>query len=93
MKGFVVVIILMVVMAGIFHMLFIGFDYAFHNPDSGVFVKLGEAANKTMNQAARDKAENTSNMLRNAFGLARVICVGLIPVAAIIYATQKPRGG
>lgn len=89
---FVVLVIIMVLMAGVFHLLFIGYDYAFHNPDSGFVPLLSEAANKTMNAEYRSAAQNRSDMLKDAFGISRVICIGLIPVAFVIRATQKPRG-
>lgn len=93
MKNFAILVVVMVLMAGIFHLLFIGFDYAFHDEDEGAFTKLAEAANKSMNWEYRNRSENTSNFLKDAFGLCRVICIGLIPVAFVIRATQKPGEG
>jgi len=92
MKGYVVFVIMMVLLAGIFHFLFIGFDYVFHNSDSGAFVLLSDAVNDSLNAETRNDTQNTSDMLRAAFGISRVICIGLIPISFIIYAIQKPRG-
>lgn len=86
---FIVFAVIMVVMAGIFHMLFIGFDYAFYNDDSGAFVLLKEASEGNMNEAARNSADNLTGMFRTAFGICRVICIALVPFAFVINTTSK----
>lgn len=89
-KGFMIFVIVMVLMAGIFHMLFIGFDYVFHNDDSGAFTILDSSVNDTItNETFRSSTENNTNMFRELFGYGRIICIAIIPVAFIINATRK----
>jgi len=81
----------MILMAGIFHVLFIMFDYAFHDPDEGAFMKLRDVANETIsNETWKERTLDTSNNLRQFFGIARVICIILCPVMFLIAVVRKP---
>lgn len=76
------------------HVSFIMFDYAFHNPDSGAFIKLRNVANNTIdNTSWRDNTNDQGNMLRDAFGIGRVICIGLCVLCFIIAVLDKPSRG
>jgi len=88
---FVIIAIIMVLIAGILHMVFIGFDYGFHNPDSGMLPQLREKLNDSMLPEYRNKAYNNSQMMREAFGIGRVICIGLAIAIAPLELFKKPR--
>lgn len=88
---FVVIAVVMVVMAGFLHMMFIMYDYALHNPDSGMLTKLRESMNETLNTEARNRAINQTQMYREGFGWGRVICIGLALVIGPIELFKRPR--
>jgi len=92
MSKYVIFVVIMVLMTGIFHMLFIGYDYIFHHPDEGIVSILSDEANESMRPYYRSRWENTSNFLRDAFGMSRVICIGLAIAVPVIGAVKKPRG-
>lgn len=95
-KIWVVIIVILCVMAFMFHWLFIMFDYAFHDPDQGGFNKLRDAGNDSIkNDFFKNQTNNQSNFLREFFGYARVICIGVIFLVAgiAILEGRKPQGG
>ena len=78
----------------VLHVGFIMFDYGFHNPDSGAFIKLRNVANETIsNETWRNDANSQGNMLRQAFGIGRVICIGLCVLCFIIAVLDRPSAG
>lgn len=94
MKMFVVMAIILVVLAGIFHMIFIAFDYAFFEPDVGVINQLREGLNSSLNETLiKPQMQAHYAMYRQAFGIGRVICLVLIPVAFVIQMLSKRSGG
>jgi len=93
MKMFVAMAIILVVLAGIFHMLFIMFDYGFFNPDSGAFNLLRENLNNSLNDTLiKPQMQAHFNMYREAFGIGRIICIGFIPVAFIVQVIAGRKG-
>lgn len=88
---FVILAVVMVLMAGVLHMVFIGFDYAFFNPDSGGLLQLSDKLNDSLNVETRNRAWNQSQMFRQGFGIGRVICLALVPVLVGIEVFSKPR--
>lgn len=71
----------------IFHGLFVMFDYAYNNPDSGAFTLLREQFNETMNAEQRDIAYDRSQLYMDFFSLGRVAflatCIGCFVIAAL----------
>lgn len=90
-KAFLVLAVLMVIFAGIFHIMFIMFDYAFHNDDSGAFSQLSDRLNETMNPTWQNLSYNNSKRLTQFFGLGRIICIGLAPAMFIIAVVSNKR--
>ena len=93
---FVVLAIGMVVIAGIFHMLFIMFDYGYNNPDTGAFSRMVEELNETMSPYYRNWMWNNTLMYREFFGIGRFICMALCPIligVEIFSKRLKPVGG
>lgn len=88
---FVIAAVVMIVMAGIFHMMFIMFDYGFHDPDAGFVPKLSERINETVDSNTQSRMNNQSIMIREAFGYCRVICIGLCIVFFIAEAVTGRR--
>lgn len=91
MRIYVVAIIMMVLFTGIFHMLFIMFDYGFHNPDSGAMTQLGEKFNETLSPSMASSRYNNTKMLRQSFGISRFICIGSIPVICVVAILRRQR--
>jgi hypothetical protein len=83
--------VLMILFALIFHMMFIMFDYAFFDPDVGGLTRLREEMNESMLTEQRNQAYNNSVMLRQGFGLGRVICIALCPILFVIEALSRPK--
>lgn len=89
---YAVLAILMIILAGTFHILFIMFDNAYNNPDTGAFTKLTEVMNKTLNDEYRDRTYNNTLMYKEFFGIGRVITIALAPVLFAIEAfTHKTK--
>jgi hypothetical protein len=88
-KGFMIFAVIMVLMAGIFHLMFIMFDYSFHNSESGAMWKLSDVVNESLEGDFASSTHNTSEMLRQSFGYGRVICIGIIPVAFAVNAFKR----
>jgi len=98
MRGYIVACITLVCLAGIFHMLFIMFDYAYYNPDSGAFIMLPEVMNETMTPEYQNITYNQTIMYREAFGMGRFAVMGLCVVTFFIgifdtYAIRRNGGG
>lgn len=66
-----------VLIALVFHGLFIMYDYAYYNPDSGGLLKVAEVFNETLNDEYRNLTWNQTMMFRQAFGMGRFIVMGL----------------
>jgi len=71
----------------IFHALFVMFDYAYNNPDSGAFTQLRDRFNDTMTTEYRDAAYNRSQTYLQFFSLGRFVflgtCLGCFVIAAL----------
>ena len=92
---FAVIAVVMVVMAGVFHMMFIMFDYGFFNPDTGGFVQLSDKLNESMLPEYRNQAYNQSQLFKWFFGMGRVICIVLCPVFGMVelFVSKRQVGG
>ena len=88
---YAVLAIVMVFMAGIFHVMFIMFDYGFNDPDVGAFRKLPEIMNDSLSPTYQNWTYNQSMLARQFFGVGRFICIALCPILFVIEAvTRKP---
>lgn len=94
-SGMKVLIIFMLIMtAGVFHILFTMFDYGFNNPDSGGFTLLDEQMNETLTGEFRDNANARNAMLHQFFGIGRVVVLAVCVIAiAFILFDRNPGGG
>jgi hypothetical protein len=88
---FPILIIMMVLFAAVFHMLFIVFDNMYYNDQNGVFKLLPDALNESMDASHRAIVTNQTKMFRDAFGIGRVACLALIPAVVAIQILDKPR--
>ena len=77
MKIFAVLSVTCLLLFFVFHVIFIVFDYAYYNPDSGAFIQLTETMNETLNPEYRNITYNQSVMFRQAFGIGRFVILGL----------------
>lgn len=91
MKMYPIIVALLVLMAFIFHVFFIMIDYAWYDTDTGAFSRLRETMNETLNTEYQAQAEEQHTMLKQGFGIARVICIGLIPVCTVIVVLGRRR--
>ena len=80
-----VVGIVIVLIAGMLHIMFIMFDYAYNDPDDGAFVKLRDSLNGSMNWEMRNKSYNNSRMVVQMFGIGRV---AVLAVACVCFAIE-----
>jgi len=65
-------------------MMFIMFDYAYYNDDTGVFNMMPSRLNETMNAEYQSQAWNQTVMLREAFGMGRFLVLGIGIICGII---------
>lgn len=84
MRLFAVLTVICLLLFFVFHAIFIVFDYAYYNPDSGAFIKLTETMNETLNPVYRNITYNQSVMFRQAFGIGRFAVLGLCLVFFVI---------
>lgn len=88
---YAVLVMLLVLLAGFFHIMFIMFDNMYYNETSGVIPKMSSVFNNTLDSDTRNNTWNRTVMLRDAFGIGRVVCIILVPVAIAIQAVEKPK--
>ena len=88
---FVILAFVMILLAGFFHVMFIMFDNVWYNDDNVIFHVLPEKFNNSLGDATKNSSWNTTVMLRDAFGLGRVICIILVPACFVLEAIDKPR--
>jgi len=78
--------------AGLFHILFVMFDYSFNNPDTGAFTRLGEIANESLTGDHRTQYNDNSVMLGQFFGLGRIILIGVCLIFLAVGALDSKDG-
>ena len=88
---FIVLAVVLVLMAGMLHMMFMMYDYAFFDDAEGGLTKLQETLNNSLNSEYRNSTYNTSVMLKNGFGWGRIICIGLVPLCFAIEAFNRSK--
>jgi len=88
---FVVLAIILVMIAGFFHIMFIMFDNIYYNDDNGIFTLIPEHFNNSMHSDTANDSWNTTGMLRDVFGWGRIICIGLVIGCITLEAVDKPR--
>ena len=81
---------LLVVVGGLCFVIFIIFNYAYQNPDSGLFVMLMESANKTMNSNMVSWFSDIKDTIATGFGLTGVAMFGLAIIIYIADALRQP---
>jgi len=88
---YALLIVVMVLMVGMFHMLFIMVDYVFIGDEHGAFPIMQDKLNDTWNIQTKNSVQNMSVMLKQFFGIGRVVIIVLIPVACVLMAVRKPK--
>jgi len=88
---FVIIAVALILLAGFFHIMFIMFDNIWYNDTNGVFTIIPETLNNTLSNETKNSSWNTTQVLRSAFGLGRVICIGLCIGCLVLEAIDKPR--
>lgn len=73
-------------------MMWIMFNYAFDNPDSGLFNLLNESAGNTMNAARHTWFIDILSHVRIGFGMSGVILMGLGILVAVASSFDKGGG-
>ena len=89
MNKFAVAAVVCVLFAGMFHMIFIMFDYAFWDDEDGAFYKLSDKLNDSMDDTHRQTAFEQGQMFKQGFGICRVICIGMCIVFLVGAALRK----
>ena len=84
MRMFAVLAITCLSLFFLFHSIFIMFDYAYYNPDSGALLTLSETMNETLTPAYQNLCWNQSVMFRQAFGVGRFIVLGFCVLFFIV---------
>lgn len=87
----VVLAVIMVTLAGFFHIMFIMYDNLWYDNESGVMPKLSGILNESMTSDTQNRTWNWTVVFHDAFGLGRVICIGLTIGFAVLEAFDKPR--
>jgi len=91
---FVVLAIFMVLFFGVFHMVFIVFDYAYNDPDAGAFSLLQDSFNETVEDTDRqDWYNDHQNFYLEFFGIARFGFLALAIIFFIAAAVSKYNEG
>ena len=83
--------IVLVMLVGVFHILFIAFDYGFNNPDTGAMTRIKEISNETLTGDYRDSANDNYAMLTQFFGIGRfaILVIGIIGFVVCVLAGRK----
>jgi len=92
MNKFAMAAIICVLMAGLFHMIFIMYDYAFWDDEDGAFFKLSDKLNESMDVAHQQAAYDQGVMFRQGFGICRVLCIGMCIVFFVAAALNRQQG-
>jgi hypothetical protein len=83
MNKFAIAAVMCVLFAGMFHMIFIMYDYAFWHDEDGAFYKLSDRLNESLDATRQQDAFEQGQMFRQGFGICRVICIGMCIVFLI----------
>ena len=88
---FVVAAVFCVIMAALFHMIFIMVDYGFNNPTGGGFVKAQEILDDMLRPEWKNWMHNNSAFSRSFFGMGRFILIAMCVVCFCVEALAKPK--
>lgn len=80
-----------VLIAGLLHILFVMYDYAYNDPNDGAFIKLRESLNGSMNWEMRNKTYNNSRVVVQMFGIGRFLILAMAVVCFAIEAFSRQR--
>ena len=92
---FAILAVTMAIMAGVFHMMFIMYDYAFFNHEDGAFIQIGEKLNDTLRPEYRNQIYNQTQLEIWFFGVGRVACIafcGIFFVVEVVTRRQAAGG-
>lgn len=88
---FAVLGIMLVLITGLLHIMFIMFDYGFNDSDRGAFVKLSEKMNNTLDSDTQQSTYEKATELQEFFGIGRFITLGLGLVMFAVEVLNKPK--
>ena len=86
----IVIMLMLVMMLGLFHIVFTVFDYGFNNPESGAFTLLEETMNETLTGDYQSDAFANNQMAREFFGIGRFIIMAIIVIVGAVILFDKP---
>jgi len=87
---FVILAIILVLLAGFFHIMFIMYDYIWYDNEDGALNILSGKLNESMSQDNQNLSWNRTSILREGFSWGRVICIVMVPVCIGLEAIDKP---
>jgi hypothetical protein len=83
---------LSIMLTGLFFFLYITFNYAFHNPESGAFTRLDELRPSTLGNYS-GWAADILNFQHNWWGTCFVVLIVMTIVCAFIDVLRNPKQG
>jgi hypothetical protein len=91
MRNFAFGAFILIIVAAFCFIIYIVFNYAIYNPDSGVDTILNEKANELMNTRNLDKWNNTRDNISTGFGMMGVISLFLAIILFVMSALKTGR--
>ena len=80
-------------LAGVCFIFFIVFNYAYDNPDNGLFTKLNESAKDTMNADTFSWFSARLDHIRTGFGLSALVLFSLSILIFVVTSFKKTDAG
>lgn len=91
MGRFAIIAIVMIVLAGFFHVMFVIMDYGYNNPETGAFRRVQNALNDTLSDSYASWVNNGTMKMRQFFGIGRVVVVGVCILACSLEILERRR--
>lgn len=88
---FVVLGVMLVMVAGLFHMMFIMYDYLYYDADHGAINMIADIFNDTLLPAYQSRAWNATVLQYEAFGMARFLFIGVAIACFAIEIWKRPQ--
>lgn len=93
MREFPFAAMVLVLLAGVCFILFIVFNYAYDNPDTGLFTLLNKSAGRTMNAEHLSWFGVRLDHIRTGFGLSALILFSLAILIFVFTSFRKTDTG
>ena len=89
MNKFAVAAITCALMFGLFHVIFIMWDYALWHDEDGALYRLSDKLNDSLDATHQQDAFEQGQMFKQGFGICRVILLGMTILFFIGYALNR----